>query len=59
MNSTQAQLEAHEKECAMFRQMMDERLTNLHWSITWACVGGGALISALFSVCVAILFKVN
>lgn len=59
MNSTQAQLEAHEKECAMFRQMMDERLTNLHWRITWACAGGVASISALFSVCIAILLKVN
>jgi len=59
MNSTQAQLEAHEKECAMFRQMMDERLTNLHWRVTWVSVAGGALVSAVFSLCVAILLKVT
>jgi len=58
MNSTQAQLEAHEKECAMFRKMMEERLTNLHWRVTWVALCGGALISAIFSLCVAILFKV-
>jgi hypothetical protein len=38
--------------------MMDERLTNLHWRVTWVALCGGALISAIFSLCVAILFKV-
>jgi hypothetical protein len=29
MNDTQAQLEAHERECAIFRQMVDDKLNGL------------------------------
>lgn len=29
MNDTQAQLEAHERECAIFRQMVDDKLSGL------------------------------
>jgi len=28
--STQAQLEAHERECAIFRKMVDDKLNGLH-----------------------------
>lgn len=29
MDDTQAQLEAHERECAVFRQMVDDKLSGL------------------------------
>ena len=45
--STQTQLEAHERECAMFRQLVDAQLKNLHWRITWLSVIGGAMMSAI------------
>lgn len=59
MNETQAQLEAHEKECAMFRQLVDAQLKNIHWRITWLSVLGGAMMSAIFGTVITILIKMG
>ena len=59
MNDTQAQLEAHERECAMFRQLMESQIKNLHWRITWLSVVGGGLMSAILTTVVAILLKIS
>jgi hypothetical protein len=57
--STQTQLEAHERECAMFRQLVDAQLKNLHWRITWLSVIGGAMMSAIFGTVITILLKLG
>lgn len=57
--TTQSQLEAHEKECAMFRQLMEAQIKNLHWRITWLSVVGGALMSAIFGTVITILIKIG
>jgi len=57
--TTQSQLEAHEKECAMFRQLMEAQIKNLHWRITWLSVVGGALMSAIFGTVITILLKMG
>jgi hypothetical protein len=57
--STQAQLEAHERECAMFRKLVDAQLKTLHWRITWLSILGGAMMSAIFGTVITILLKMS
>lgn len=57
--STQSQLEAHERECAMFRQLMEAQIKNLHWRITWVSILGGAMMSAIFGTVITILLKMG